>query len=149
MDIICESSCVDMDFSFIGILLFNLFYEVCFGLDILFFSFFSIIVDIIVVFCFFDFLVELQDFIWQFGVIFDVVCVDMLMLQDIIVVQFMVRDIFFEILCFGEILIVNGIFYDVGNLMGVDIFLVVVILGCDFIVVVMIDFFLVDINFVV
>jgi gliding motility-associated-like protein len=149
MDTICESSCVDVDFSFTGTLPFNLSYEVRSGSDTLSFSLFSTTADTTVVFCPSDSLAELQDLIWQFGAISDAVCADTLTLQDTIVVQPTVRDTLSETLCPGETLTVNGTLYDAGNPMGADTLSAAAISGCDSIVVVMLDFFPADTNFVV
>ncbi|MCI5091412.1 SprB repeat-containing protein, partial [Phaeodactylibacter sp.] len=149
MDTICESSCVDVDFSFTGTPPFNLSYMVRSGLDTLSFSLFSTAADTTVVFCPSDSLAELQDLIWQFGAISDAICADTLTLQDTIVVQPTVRDTLSETLCPGETLTVNGTLYDAGNPMGADTLSAAAVSGCDSIVVVMIDFFPADTNFVV
>jgi len=76
-------------------------------------------------------------------------CADTLVLQDTIVVQPAVRDTLTETLCPGENLTLNGTVYDAGNPMGADTLTAAAVTGCDSIVVVMIDFFPVDTNFIV
>ncbi|MCR9102794.1 MAG: gliding motility-associated C-terminal domain-containing protein [bacterium] len=148
-DTICENSCATVDLSFTGTPPFELSYAVRSGTDTLSFDLFSTTSDTTVVFCPSDSLTDIQDLVWQFGAISDAVCTDTLALQDTIVVQPTVRDTLAETLCPGETLTINGTVYDAGNLMGADTLTAAAVTGCDSIVVVMIDFFPADTNFVI
>ncbi|NRA49092.1 MAG: hypothetical protein HRU12_08150, partial [Phaeodactylibacter sp.] len=149
LDTICEHGCAELALSLTGTAPFALNYTVLSGVDTLSFDLSTVATDTTISFCPADSLLGPGDLIWQFGLVSDANCSDSLSILDTITVLPTIRDTIAPSLCTTEDVTINGVVYDINNSTGIDTLFGAASTGCDSIVVVMLDFFPVDTNFIV